>query len=529
MESTVAKPDFSCFVFGQLSGLDPDAINRFVVGEDREPRAMSEEEAAAELGDPFATLLLLRGTFPRTGGETLEALAAAAGAGDPLAEHRSFVLGEGSQLTEGEGAENVERRIRFVVATGSGEDGPDVVISSFHPDAADVELMAWDRRSGGFNFYRTVGEPSAWVFAGNSRHALSDPTQGKGPFESHTSGALLMKELEIPWINWHSFEATIPASVFPPGDPLRTHPWFDDKKGADICELEVAIPSMKRWGRARFDRIADSGTVEDPRRVMQQVLGTPTVNLISSRAESREPDEKGGVTIPPTFFVSANALTATAIGLAPPPLFQVQTDVYRASVERFEFALRDEDAGFEQKGDAKFAFLVPERAREDDIALAEAIRIGLLTPRFAAALLMVDFPNPIFSRRRESLLGHVPASATLEGGASDFSEQMAEAILAAASGTPEGSPEREFAERWNVGEDFADPFDALLGAYFAAVGERLATQEGFDDYVRVAESRRRRAKREMPIIEFPLLFPSTNIADAERAIRADGTVVEIGG
>jgi hypothetical protein len=36
--------------------------------------------------------------------------------------------------------------------------------------------MAWDRRSGGFNFHRTVGANSAWVFAGNSRHALADPT-----------------------------------------------------------------------------------------------------------------------------------------------------------------------------------------------------------------------------------------------------------------------------------------------------------------------------------------------------------------
>jgi hypothetical protein len=531
MESTVAKPDVSCSVFNRLAGdLDPDAIHRFVVGEDAEPRTMSADEAGEELGDPFATLLLLEGKFPRTGAEALEMLAAAAGDGDPLAERRSFVLGEGSQLIEGEAAESVERRMRFVVATGSGEDGPDVIVSSFDPDGADVELMAWDRRSGGFNFYRTVGKASAWVFAGNSRHALSDPTQGKGPFESHTSGALLMKELEIPWSNWHSFEAPMPPTVFADGDPRGTHPWFTEKEGAEVCEVQVAIPSMERWARARFDLIAASGTVSDPKRVMQQVLATPTVNLISSRAESREPDEKGGVRIPPSFFFSSNALGSGALGLSPAPIFQVPTSIYRASVEKFAFALRDPSSGFEQKGDTKFAFLVPERAREDDVALAEAIRIGLLTPRLAAALLMVDFPNPIFSDRRRKLLEHVPASATIEAGASGFSEEMAGRILAAAEQGDEGSPEREFAQRWEVGEDFAGPFDALLGSYFDAVRARLATQEGFDDYVRVAESRRRRAKDEdkddLPIIEFPLLFPQTNIPDAEREIRPDGTIAE---
>ncbi len=106
---------------------------------------------------------------------------------------------------------------------------------------------------------------------------------------------------------------------------------------------------------------------------------------------------------------------------------------------------------------------------------------------------------------------------------------MADAILAVAPNTPEGSPEREFAERWNVGESFAPPFNALLADYFSKLSERVATQEGLDDYMRLAESRRRRAKDTFPIIEFPLVFPRTNIPEAEREMRADATVAEIGG
>jgi hypothetical protein len=527
VEATASRIDTTCGVFRGLDGLDPNAINRFVVGENTQPQQMSTADAEAELGDPFATLLLLKGEFPQTAEETLERIAAAAGPGDPLAQRRSFVLGEGSQLPEGSPVS--AEALRFVVASGSGQDQPDVIVSAFNPLGSDIELMAWDRRTGGFNYYRTVGDPPAWVFAGNSRHALVEPTRGKGPFESHASGAMLMKELEIPWNNWHSFEAEMPPTVFPPGDPRATHPWFTGKLGAEDCEIGVAIPSMERWARARFEAIAAAGgKVGDPRRILEQVLGTPTVNLISSRSESRDPDPQKGVALPATFFVSAKALTSPAIGLDPPPAFVAPTANYLASIAKFAFRL-DDGQGFELEGDTKFAFLVPERAREDDVLLSEAIDSKLISPRLAAALLMVDFPNPIFSARREKLLDHVPATAVVADGASGFSQEMADAILAAAPNTPEGSPEREFADRWNVGEPFAPPFNALLADYFAKLSERIATQEGLDDYTRLAESRRRRANDTFPIIEFPLLFPRTNIPAAEREMRADAAVAEIGG
>lgn len=523
MSGTVT--DTSCGVFFGLGGLDPTAINRFVVGEDTAPRTLTTEEATAELGDPFATLVLLQGSFPRTGQAVADALGQAAPAGDPLrGKVQPFVLGEGSQLPPGASA---DRDMRFVVAIGGGQDGPDVIISVFDPLGNDVELMAWDRVRGGFNYYRTVGEEAAWVHAGNSRHALSDPTQGKGPFESHASGALLMKELNFPWNNWQSFKATVDgATAFEAGDPRRDHPWFTGVQGADRCELSVAKPAIERWGRARFDRIvADGGTVQDPARILLQIVGTPTVNLISSDAVSSAPGP-GGVTLPPSFFVSAGALMDVPFGLDVAPAFTVPTDVYEKTLKSFAFAL-DDGNGFHQRGDTHFAFFVPERAHEDDVALREAIRIGLVTPRLAAALLMVDFPNPIYSERRERLLAHVPASATIAAGASTFSQEMADAILAAAPGTPDDSPEREFALRWAVGEDFTAPFNALLAAYFAAVAAQVTTQAGFDAYARLAESRRRRARASTPIVrEFPLLFPQTTIPDGARGMSPDGTVLE---
>jgi hypothetical protein len=522
----------SCAAIRNLppQALQPGALHRFVVGEDPAVRVFSAPDAAAELGDPFATLLLLRGIFPTTAGEVLEAFDREAAAGDPLRTGLFFLLGEGSQIPMSAATAAVQRRLRFVVTRGMGREGADVLVSAFHPDEGDVELMAWDARKGGFNFYQTVGASSAWVFAGNSAHALRAPTQGKGPFESHLSGNFVMKELRFPWLHWHSKAANILPSVLPEDPPLVGHPWVSARnpQGADICEIEVAKPGITRWTAARFAQLlAGDGVIEDPGRILVQVLGTPSVNIITSNRESRDAVAGEALVLPQTFFVDSEALTEL-LGLPAPPRFAVGGALYLKNLAAFGTRLED-GQGFERPGDTHFAFAVPERAFEDQEVLRKAIAVGLLSRRLAACLLMTDFPNPVFSPRRAALMAHVPATARVAGGASDFSDRMGEAIAAAAPGTPEGSPEREFAARWaSTADSGADltSFGADLGAYYAAVTVRLATQAGYDDYVRLAESRRARVGT-MPIFESPLLFARTDVPPGAREMRADGTVVEV--
>ena len=156
--------DETCRVFRRLDPADltPGAIHRFVVGEDTGPRVLSQHEASRELGDPFATLVLLQGTFPRTAQEVLSALDAAASPGDPLRTRMFFLVGEGSQIPHTQETEAVRRNLRFLVSTGAlGADGPDLLLSSFHPDETDVELMAW------------IGSPAS-VFHRGRRHAGRD-------------------------------------------------------------------------------------------------------------------------------------------------------------------------------------------------------------------------------------------------------------------------------------------------------------------------------------------------------------------
>jgi len=491
---------------------------------------MTPREVKA-LGDPFARTFFVKGKQPRTAQQVVEGIKAAAPKKSPLRVQRSFIVGEGSQVAMSAATANVERHLRFIVTLGRGRNGPDVFVSAGDPrQPGGIEVMAWDAERDGFNYYRSTGSKATWMLAGNSRDAMRDSSRGKGPFESHPSGSLLMKELKAPWINWHSPDANISAAVFARDDARRDHEWFTKKDpgGAFAFELDAARPAMQRWAKARFAAIRrNGGTVTRPRHIMEQVLGTPnrrrsTVNLTTTLVENANLRPASELVLPPTFFVDSEALSGT-LGLKPPPTFAVSGRIYGKCLTKFR--VRMVDGGFQRKGDTHFCFLVPERAFEDQVVLREAIELGLLGKRLAACLLMVDPWNPVFSERRSSLLRHVPATAKVVKGRSDFSRQMVREILAAADAGPPGTPEAEFAQRWKVGPSFAGPFNRLLAEYYAAVTAKLRTQAGFEPYFKLAEERRQ-TFNEMPISEFPLLLPKTNIKRTGRRMRSDGTVAE---
>jgi hypothetical protein len=529
----VRDPHKACTVFNRADNVPTNVVYRFVVGEDMQPTPFKPAPAREELNDSFAQELLLKGIFPETGEEVLNRLAELTGRDDNLDEHRFFLVGEGSQIPAEAG--DVVRALRFLVACGrdstpdSTGPGPDILLSTFDPTRAGIELMAWDHKTGGFNFYRTFGSrDTAWVFTGNSRHALGEPTRGAGPFENHRSGALLMKELRAPWIHWHSIDAPVGVDVLEPDDPLRQHSWFTtatgDRLGAVTCEREAARPSIDRWARARFDAIAERGELTETDQTFAQILDTPTVNITSSLQHGDKsvdaPDTP--VELPLSFFVDRDAFGSDRGGLAileSEPTLSVSREIYDHTLVEFDVHI-DDGAGFSRPGDTHFAFAVPERAYEDHRTVVEARRIGLITDRLAACLLMIDFANPIFSPRRAALRKHVPARANLSDGAA-FSDEMANTIVLAASGD---NPEAEFAELWQAGDDWKAVSARKLAGFLEALEGAVSTSDGFRDVYRVAISRRKRMVDEMPIAEFGLLFPVSTVEAGQVVMRADATV-----
>lgn len=520
--STAVPPHRPCGELEERSkNLDDEAIHRLILGSDESPHKLSAEDAQQQLGDRFAQLVLLKGVFPRNAGAVLKAFEEAVPPEDPLRVHQFFLVGEGTQVAATPGVV-VNRNLRFLATAGQGPGGPDIMLSAFNPDHGTVEVMAWDERAGGFNYYRTVGDSSAWVFAGNSRHALTSPTRDNGPFESHKSGHFLMKELRLPWVHWDSPTARIVPSILAEHDMLE-HPWVNKLAigGAYTLEEDVAIPSIERWTKARLDALVAGQSDETPRRVVEQLLTSLTINLTSSNTSSAAAatGSVDRVDLPDTFFVDSTALSAV-LGLVPAPQPFVSAAIYAQSLQTFGVHLTD-DEQFDRPGDTHFAFVVPERAFEDAETLRQAVALGIVSQRLAACLLMVDFANPLFSDRRVQLLQHVPEAPF--DPSKDFSQEIADAIRASAAAQESGTAEHEFSQRWDTGDDFQPSFNALLQGYYDAFAQQLTTEAGFNSYVELAESRREQV-RGMPIAESPLLFARFNIEARERRMQTDGTV-----
>lgn len=502
-------------------------IVRFVAGLDQAPRPMTDVEVEDLLNDPLAVLLLRRGTYPRTLTEVLDQLDQFNQVPEGLPEQQTFLVGEGSQIRWSQATATVNRHLRFAVtraAAGAPGNHVDLLISASvtgDPAQTFLQIMAWDARNEVFNFYAREGE--TWVWAGNSEHALAPGSRGQGPFDSHVNGTMVMKELKQPWINWNSMNAGFSLEVLAPDDPVRQHPLLRDLSGGEQMERSVVRPGVRRWHAVRVaNAIGPGGMIASPGHFLRQLFETTTVNLISSTVESRSVRRDTRFDLPLSFFINSDALfnvVGLLLAVSPPRALGAH---YLDSLAKFEFAIAELD--FRQDGDTHFAFLVPEPAFEDVDLLDQLIRAGLLSRRLVACVLMVDFPNPIFSTRRARLMKHLPDAAI---SATGWSEAIAGRIMAASEASSPGSPEREFAANWSLGEDaWRGAFVQRITDYFIAVERELARADGFDAYVHLAESRRREF-RPLPLNEARLLVPTTNIPLSSPTLQmtVEGTVV----
>lgn len=485
-----------------LGQLAPSTVYRFVMGIDSEPVIMPQAELDS-LADPMG-LLLRRGTFPRTVNDVLAEVDAA----ETLPLQRSYLVGEAGQIPPAE-AGALQRDLRFAITRARAAD-VDLLVSTSavaDPQATFLQVAGWDAAGGRFNYYMRIDQ--SWVWTGDSYSALAPESRGQGCFDSHVNGSLVFKELKQPWINWQSMNATI---VLAADDPLRKNPLYKSLSGAEDLELAVRV-GVRRWTVARLKRVVTpDGRVNDLDRLLRQLCTSTTVNLASSVTASRNVARAASesLTLPLGFWLNVDSLLddlGIPAQFVPP---SVPNGLYLDSLVRYDFALVEGE--FRQPGDTFFAFVVPEAAYEDVEVANQMVRRNIITAHFAASVLMVDFPNPVFSPARATLLKYVPTVAVLDPAGGGVSQQIAAAIAAAADDLPAGSPEAQFLGNWRLADsDWRNVFAARIQGYLGAVTARVGTAEGFDDYVRLAESRRREFKR-MRLNEFALTLPVTNIA-----------------
>ena len=477
------------------------------------------------LGDPMATLLFQNGIFPTTLAQVLKAIDADTASQATVPTQRSFLIGEGGQVPFSATTKDLDRTFRFVIARLKGND-TNVLISvpAPAPDNGFLQVIAWDLKQGLFNYYERV-TGSIWAWRGNSRHALTGPTRGKGCFDCHVNGSLVMKELKVPWQNWDSMVASIAGSLAP-DSPLLTDPLAVNKSGGEDLEGIVVRPGISRWNDARAATIFDSkGAIADVIPLLRHLFETTSVNLTTSRTESRANLDK---VIPLSFLLNKDVLF-DIINLNAPDDFDGATitkDAYAKTLDTFQFALASQS--FRQPGDTFFAFLVPEPAFEDTDMIDRLLRKNVVTRKFAASVLMVDFQNPVFSPHRAGLMKYVPKSWPADNNSkTTLSEVVADAITEGAKGLPADSGEHQFLANWNLDDaKWQSVFEDRIKSYLKAVTDRLATPDGVNDYVRLAESRRREFSVRPLHEAFDLMLPVTNIPRGAPLLQmnADGTV-----
>jgi hypothetical protein len=488
---------------------------RFVEGIDASPKAMTPDEVKQQLNDPWAVNILRKGNFPADLEKTLAALTATGN----FPEQDSYFVSESGQIPNDAQAMKLQREFRMVITrAGPTETLPTVLISAPAGDRGGfIELMSWDPTKKALNFYRHPRN-GQWAWKGDTRDAFKPATQGKGCFACHTSGVPVMKELKLPWNNWHSQSATIPPEAIP-DDAIKKSPLFANKSQAEHLE-----PLVRGWidrsTQARIAEIMKGDAIPDAPGLLRPLFSTTTVNLTTSATESKAktPD----LNLPPGLFLNFDIFAHLNISTAPGFSTRVKRPLYENTLITFDFRLKQDL--FSMKGDTHFAFLIPEPAQEDIVAIKHLLAQKVISQHFAASVLLVDFPNPVYSSARENLLRYVPSTGHIQEGHSDLPERTAQAVLLAVAGSPPGSPERQFAEWWNMNPDqLHTEGTKRVQAYLSAVQIRLKTQEGLNDYTRLAESRRQRFAKSL-LNEFELLLPRTNIPASDRRMNPDASI-----
>ena len=432
--------------------LKPDTLYRLVLGLDAGPRPMTPEELQG-LDDPFGRLLRSGKPFPLTLRQVLAAINALAGTADALPNQLVFLVADGGHIPWTTETDGLERCFRFAVARGGGEF-PLLVSSSTVIDSADdeafLQVLGWDATNEVFHYYER--RQGTYFWAGMSHHALEEPTRGRGPFDSHVNGSMVMKELRPPWIHWHAPQAGINETALAPGDPLRAEPLFQSRVTADRLEIEVVRPAIRRWNEARVRKaVAGDGVWRNPRHFLRQAITDTTVNLASSETASQVLADDTPLRPPLSFFLNLDTLFNT-LELIPEDRRRHRHRHPRRTLPPLPRTLRR----------APLRRLDPRRGRcrtspssppspplKTRTSSKCRVQAGLLTRRFVACLTMTDFYNPVFSERRAALLRYAPeeASGPNPGEALEarFVEAVREAVEADADGAGRpDSPEREF-------------------------------------------------------------------------------------
>lgn len=360
------------------------------------------------------------------------------------------------------------------------------------PEAA-FHVISFDPVAKAFNFYSTNpgARNEAFVFHGNSFQQAKEteiPVR-KAPFPDHacttchTNGGLLLKELRFPWLNWQATSG-VGASQLRDAAGMNTLVGGGDARNVRIVEeLERdVLQSQIAVNESRVTRLVEGGpadlnataSVSAPytlKTLLAPLFCETEINIATSPTQL-ELDAAGlpkagstrPIAIPPDLFMSRllvpiNGTISFASGGSPSRLdttgnddnqdFGARSAAVTVPQSQWLSTMKglgvgvpaDKTSSLSARrpgafGDGIFPMPVAARAFANDDFVARLVSRGVIEDKLAADVLMVDFPNPVFSKVRCDLLKAIPEVPAKGLSAAAITEKVLASIDGSAGTSP---------------------------------------------------------------------------------------------
>jgi hypothetical protein len=525
---------------------------------------MTLEEQQANLNDLWGKEVLRQGKFPQ---EVKHSQQAIAQANRNLTE-KIYLVAEGGQIPLSVAPRDKNRNPRLAITWKS--NGILSTLLSGNPGPTRfLQVIAWDPQKKKFNYYE-LNDDKNWSWAGDSSHARQPQFIGQGCFDCHHNGSVIMKELKFPWNNWKSQLATIDLSFLPIMVAQDSN--LSKLIGAEQLEQDIE-GGVSQYYTAWLDEhiSSDLKTITDVPELLRHLTTTTSVNFESNNPSPGKTD----IVPPKNFFLFDDALSQVTgdgfgdAGYNFPSTISFDANKFKQIIDKKGFALRQceritdtnkcqpNTVAYEQKGTTFNPFFVPVPSNEDTLVINnlwnsrfQVIRnnqrknITFISDKFATAVLMVDFQNPVFSSVRSSLQTYADKLdvATIDNqGVSNIPSLFIAQIQEAVKNQPpcstqdldSCSAEQQFLNTWNLPDaTWKDTVNQRIQAYLKAVNNQIANGTGLSDYVDISISRGRQFASIDPInnlFESSLLLPQTDLPTNAPVLRmqTDGKVASV--
>ncbi len=264
-----------------------------------------------------------------------------------------------------------------------------------------IEIIAWDQEKGLYNFYELRGIKNGltqWFYRGNSKDAYKDNTwlyrevpEGKEHFGNrmrcsacHNSGGPIFKENLAPHNDWWTKER--PLTIEPNIPNNEVFSLIEDIVNADNMAKDVQIGANQLANSSAMIHFHNQLTMQEQ---LRPLFCTTEINI-----ESNVHLVNHEVLVPSAFWINP---------LLDHIHLSISVNAYNQMLERFD--MNFPETPFR---DADHLWHTPVKGEADLNAIKNLIQRQIINQSFARAVLMVDFPHPLFSSSRCELLKLIP-------------------------------------------------------------------------------------------------------------------------